>query len=169
METIAEFFKLDFVSVILGVFIIMSAVIAIFDIIGKFSSIIGKPVKWVKRKNEDHELLIKTVEGLNTLGKRHDESVKQSIRHDKDIKDNLEKLTKICINKEIDDWRWEILDFASALSLKREYSKEQFVHVLSIYEKYEKLLEEYHLTNGQVMTSMEVINDAYKEKLKNGF
>jgi len=73
------------------------------------------------------------------------------------------------IDKEIDDQRWEILDFASAISAGRRYSKEQFDHVLSIYEKYERILELHNLSNGQVTTSMEVINEVYKEKLKNGF
>lgn len=67
----------------------MASIIAIVEIIGKFSFIIGKPVKWVKKKNEDHELLIKTVSGLTDLNNRHDESVKQSIKHDKEIKNDL--------------------------------------------------------------------------------
>ena len=34
---------------------------------------------------------------------------------------------------------------------------------------YERVLEENGLENGQVELSMEVINESYKEKLKNGF
>lgn len=169
MNTIIEFFKMDTPSIIVGIFLIMSTVIAMVEIIGKFSVVIGKPVKWIKKRDADHDLLIRTSTGLEELRRQHENSVAESIRHDKAIKDDLEKLTKICIDKEIDDWRWEILDFSSALSSGREYSKEQFTHVISIYEKYEKLLEEYNLTNGQVTNSMEVINDIYKEKLKTGF
>ena len=47
--------------------------------------------------------------------------------------------------------------------------KEPFDHILKTYQKYEKILEENSMTNGQVQMSMEVINDIYKEKLKNGF
>ena len=169
MEEIAQLFNQDISSVMLSIFIIMSSFIAIAEIIGKFSSIIGKPVRWVKKKNEDHDLLIQTANGLDDLNKRHNETVEQSIKHDYDIKRDLEKLTKICIDKEIDDWRWEILDFASALSSGRNYNRETFEHVVRIYEKYEKVLEENGLDNGLVTASMEVVYDVYKERIKNGF
>ena len=72
-------------------------------------------------------------------------------------------------DKEIDDMRWEILNFSSALTSGRQYNKESFDHVIQIHEKYEKILEENGLENGQVTASMEVIIEVYKEKLKTGF
>lgn len=142
---------------------------------------ISKAVLWVghnlfkleskntREKREDHKLLTKTVESVTYLSKQRDIDVEQSIKHDRVIKADLEKLTKMFIDKEIDDIRWEILDFASAISEGRKYSKEQFNHVLSIYAKYEKILEANSMENGLVTTSMEVINEIYKEKLKTGF
>ena len=147
----------------------MSGVIGITVLIGKFSEIIGKPVKWVKNRSEDHELLIKTAQGLNELKEKQEEDTKQSIRHDKIIKDDLEKLTLLIQDKNINDWRYEILDMASAIGSGRKYSKEQYDHVIDIHGKYETLLKTLGRTNGQVDASMEVIMDTYKEKLKNGF
>lgn len=89
MDTITEFLKLDFSSFVITVFLILSAFTAMATIIGKFSEVIGKPVKWVRKKHEDHELLIKTAQNLNALQEKHEEDVKQSIRHDKLIKDDL--------------------------------------------------------------------------------
>lgn len=169
MDAILSLFSQDITALILGIFIVMSGIIAMYNIICKFSEIIGKPVRWVQRKNQDHDLLLATSQKLNALQDKHEADVMQSISHDKAIKEDLEILKKMFIDKEIDDQRWEILDFASAISAGRRYSKEQFDHVLSIYEKYEKILEVHNLTNGKVTTSMEVINDVYKEKLKNGF
>ena len=51
----------------------------------------------------------------------------------------------------------------------RQYSKEQFDHIISIDEKYKKILKENDLENGQVTASMEVITGIYKEKLRTGF
>ena len=73
------------------------------------------------------------------------------------------------VDKQIDDIRYEILDFASSLSAGRQYSKEQFDHIISIDEKYKKILKENDLENGQVTASMEVITGIYKEKLRTGF
>jgi hypothetical protein len=94
MEEIKALFQLDFVSIIISIVIIMSAVVSIATLIGKFSVIIGKPVRWIKKKNKDHELLIHTVKNVEILQGKQDEAVKQSIRHDEMIKDDINKLTE---------------------------------------------------------------------------
>lgn len=168
-DNINTLLKLDWVAIILGIFIIISTVIAIYEIACKFSEIIKKPIGVAKQRKQDHEILIKTVQDLKELHDKHEEDTKQSIKHDKMIREDLQKLTKMFIDKEIDDMRWEILDFASALSSGREYNKESFDHVISIHEKYENILQENGLENGRVNASMEVVMEIYKEKLKKGF
>lgn len=61
METIKEFLNIDFVSFIYIFFLIMAAIIAIKKIIEEFSKIIKKPVWWIGKNNQDHELLLATV------------------------------------------------------------------------------------------------------------
>lgn len=169
MNDIAELQKIDFLSWLITGFLILSAINASVAMIGKFSETIGKPVKWVRKKQEDQYLLMKTSQSLDELWKQRRIDVEESIKHDESLRSGLKKLTDMFIDKSIDDMRYEILDFASSLSSGRAYSKEQYDHVLNIYEKYEKVLEENHLSNGKVNTSMEVIRELYKEKLKNGF
>lgn len=89
MDMIKEIFELDFVAIILGIFIIMSAVISITTIIGKFSEIIGKPVKWVRTRQMDHELIIKNTEAIKELSDRHNKDKESSIEHDKKIEHEL--------------------------------------------------------------------------------
>ena len=168
-EALQQLSQYNFLSVLILIFLLMSAVVTAVMLIGKFSEIIKRPVSWVRKKNEDHELLIKTAQGLNELRAKQDEDTKQSIRHDKMIKEDLEKLTLIIQDKNINDWRYEILDMASAISSGRKYSKEQYDHVIDIHGRYEDLLKSLGRTNGQVDASMEVIMESYKEKLKNGF
>ena len=169
MDAITELFKQDFPSIILGIFIIMSGIIAVYEIVCRFFSIFGKPIGVMKQRKADHELLLKTVKDLTELHNKHEEDTKQSIRHDRMIKEDLEKLTLIIQDKNINDWRYEILDMASAISSGRRYSKEQYDHVIDIHGRYENLLKSLGRTNGQVDASMEVIMESYKEKLKNGF
>lgn len=72
MDVIKEFTQSDFTTVILTAFLFMSACISAYKIIGEFSKIIGKPVKWVKKKDDDHKLLLETVQELNSLKEKHD-------------------------------------------------------------------------------------------------
>lgn len=58
MSAIKELLELNFTSVILVIFIIMSGIIAAYNIIGKFFEVIGKPLKWFKSKSADHNAII---------------------------------------------------------------------------------------------------------------
>lgn len=107
MEVITELFKLDFSSLVFSIFIILSSIIAVYEIIGKFSKIIGKPVKWVRKRDRDHNLLIQTSDSLEQLRSDHEESVKQSINHDEAIRQSVSELQlKIdAITRSVDEMR----------------------------------------------------------------
>ena len=169
MELIERITEINFANWIITAFLLLSIFIAGYEIIGKASEIIGKPVKYVRERNKIKELTLQNTEQIKELTQKHEDSVNQSIRHDEIIRKDLAKLTKMFIDKQIDDIRYEILDFASSLSAGRQYSKEQFDHIISIDEKYKKILKENDLENGQVTASMEVITGIYKEKLRTGF
>ena len=67
LDAITLFFQQDLVPLFLGLFLFMSGLVAMSSVIGKFSILIGRPVKWVRSKNEDHQLLIKTSQNLSLL------------------------------------------------------------------------------------------------------
>lgn len=97
MEAIEQLLSqkpITIVAFIFLLFLIMAGVIAGYEIIGKFSEIINRPVKWVKKKNEDHKLLMDTVKSLNELKTQHSEDVHQSIRGDEIIKESVLNLTQ---------------------------------------------------------------------------
>lgn len=98
MDEIQALLNLDWVALILGIFVLMSGIIATVTIVGKFSEVIGKPVKWVREKRKDHELIIENAKAIQKLSKRHEEDTKQSIRHDEMIRDDLQKLTNTVDN-----------------------------------------------------------------------
>lgn len=93
MEKIIELTKIDFIGWAIIFFLLLSAFIAGAEIIGKFSILINKPVKWVKKKNEDHELLIKTAQTLDALRSKHEEDIEQSTIHDQIIKADLDAVS----------------------------------------------------------------------------
>ena len=102
------------------------------------------------------------IDNLVDLSKQRDVSVEA-------ISNGLDKLTKMFVNKEISDYRWEIINFATAISENKPCTKEAFRHCFATYEKYEKILEENGLENGEVTVSMEIISEAYKKKMLEGF
>ena len=97
------------------------------------------------------------------------DSIKGLIDGQQDRDSKIENLTSLFVDKEIDDYRWEIINFATKVSEGGPCNKDSFKHCLRTYEKYEALLEKYGLENGEVEISMEVVNEAYKKKLLEGF
>ena len=168
MEDILRLFSTDISSVIVGIFVLLSAFIAIHDIIIKTCEIFNVPIKWIKNKNADHNLLIQTTNELKSLEQQCEKDVRESNEHDKNIEDKLDKLSNVILDKQIDDYRYEILDFSSTLSNGRRYNRESFNHIFNIYNKYEKILEEKDMENGLVEESIKFIRKKYNELLNSG-
>lgn len=80
------------------------------------------------------------------------------------INTKIDSVVNMFIQKQINDLRYEILDFGSAVMNGRKYEKEAYDHILEVYNNYEKILHENNMTNGRVATTMEIINDSYKKK-----
>lgn len=97
------------------------------------------------------------------------DSIKNLVDGQRDRDEKINNLTDMFVDKEIDDYRWEIINFATKVSEGKPCNKDSFKHCLRTYEKYETLLEKYGLENGEVEISMQVVNEAYKKKLLEGF
>lgn len=85
------------------------------------------------------------------------------------LQDAIGELKMLLINKEIDDIRTTILDFSNAVMNGRDYNKEQYEHIIDLYDKYEKILEQNGMTNGRVTASMEFVLKNYQDLMDNGF
>lgn len=168
MDPIQELIKIDYTYVFIAV---ISGLIGIKAIVSLFEWVVSKlglETKWMRQKREEHDLLIKTSENLFVLQQQHTSDMKHSNKRDDEINRDIQNLTSMFLDKEIDDWRWKILDFSSALSNGRKYNRESFDHIIKIYKKYEKVLEDNEMENGLVEESMKFIRKRYQEYLDKG-
>lgn len=169
MNEITELTKINFSYVFIAVILILVAVKFAVSLLEWIIDKLGLETKWMRQKREEHELLIQTSHNLTALQAKHREDAERSDRRDEEISFDIKKLTRMFVDKEIDDMRWEINNFATKVSEGSPCNKDSFTHCIHVYEKYEKILEENGLENGEVEISMELINDAYKQKLREGF
>ena len=165
METIKQLTELDYKAFIIGISIVIGAFKIAYTSFSWIISKFGLETKKMRQKREDHELLIATAKNLKLLQSKQNEDVIQSIVHDKRIKDDIQKLSKMFIDLEIQDIRWNILSFCSDLSNGKQFSSEYYDYVFRLYDKYEKMLKENDLTNGLVEQSISYIQEKYHESL----
>ena len=165
MDTIRQLTELDYKTLIIGITVVAGSFKMICNFCSWVVSYSGFETKKMRQKREDHELLIATAKNLELLQSKQNEDVRQSIVHDKRIKDDIQKLSKMFIDLEIQDIRWNILNFCSDLSNGKKFSSEYYDYVFKLYDKYEKMLKENDLTNGLVEQSISYIREKYHESL----
>ena len=165
METIKQLTELDYKTLIIGITVVAGSLKIVCNFFLWFVSYLGLETKKMRQKREDHELLIATAKNLELLQNKQNEDVRQSIVHDKRIKDDIQKLSKMFIDLEIQDIRWNIISFCSDLSNGKQFSSEYYDYVFKLYDKYEKMLKENDLTNGLVEQSISYIQEKYHESL----
>ena len=121
-----------------------------------------------RREQEQSEKINKIEEETQELKQLQESDHEEMKKFQNDIMDALDGIKKSMLDDKIERMRYEILDFSNACQ-KRLYNKESFDHVLQIYDKYEKILEENHLENGQVDLAIAYIKKRYAEYLESGF
>ena len=169
MESIKTLTAIDYSSLIIASFSVLIGIKAIVSLFEWFFDKLGIETKWMRKKREEHDLLMKTSKGLIELQKKHEEDIKRSDLHDEEIRQDIKNLTDMFIQKEIFDMRWEINNFANKIADGKRCNKDSYQHCIKTHERYERILRDNKLENGEVEISMELINESYKEKLKNGF
>ena len=166
MDGLKALLELDFTAFILAVFVVMSGVISVYTIIGKFSEVIGKPVKWVRQRQVDHDLLEKNKKDIKDLSEKHEADTKKYEASHQELIDDVRKLTNMFLDKQISDYRWEIINLADEILNGKTVSRECLKHAISIHSKYEAIIVENGLINGEVDLSMKIINKTYLDLME---
>ena len=157
MEELQNLFNLDFASIIMGLFIIILGIDKIVSLLKRVKSILRIKFGY----EEDKESIVDRISVLE----RHDNWQYKEISK---ISQCVTDIDKRMLDKDIDDMRWELLDFCSALTGGRKYNREAFDHIFRIYEKYEMILKDNKMTNGFVDESMNYVKEVYHKNLENG-
>lgn len=96
------------------------------------------------------------------------ESIEEIAKKQNDRDEKIKDLADMLLDKQISDYRWEIINVADKISNGERVSKECLKHALATYTKYEEIIERHNIKNGEVAISIEIINETYRELLKAG-
>ena len=182
-ENVEVVSSLDWWTVVIGVLIAIGIVILCVKIKDFVVSTFGITTKsaLAKQAQEEHikELQAQIIDLQKEVQQFKDNRIHdrgQSFDIQKQLTDSqtllqnsVENLRKMLVNKEINDMRWEILDFSNAVMNGRVYNKEIYDHIFDTYTEYERVLEENGLENGKVNSSMQFVRNKYLELMDKGF
>lgn len=101
---------------------------------------------------------------LKYCGSKLNEDLRKDI---KEMKSDIEKLDNKVDSNEIDRIRWEILDFSNSCRNKRKHTRDEFLHIIELNQKYHKIIKEKGIENGQIDLEYDFIEGIYKKCLEN--
>ena len=191
MEQLLEFFKITgpWAAGILGTWIILNIVGELIEKTGKIVPEFMKIRKFFARKKEEKkrqkQLLVNVETLLNDVNQHYSEDniakrnewmewvnsrariYDQSIAEFMEMKQSIADNNKLTLDLYININRNRIIDFASKVANENVLiSKEEFNRIFKIYQDYEAILEQHHMTNGEVDIAYRVIQESYKERLR---
>ena len=191
MEQLLEFFKITgpWAAGILGTWIILNIIGELVEKTGKIVPEFMKVRKLFIRKKEEKkrqkQLLINVETLLNDVNQHYSEDniakrnewmewvnsrariYDQSIAELTEMKQSIADNNKLTLDLYININRNRIIDFASKVANENVLiSKEEFNRIFKIYQDYEAILEQHHMTNGEVDIAYRIIQESYKERLQ---
>lgn len=92
---------------------------------------------------------------------------KESESHWNELREKVVETFEIALETKIENMRNTILNFAGKIVDENcLVTHEEFRRIINTYEKYEKLIEEKELVNGQVDIAYRIIEEEYEKRLR---
>ena len=85
MNALTDLLEMDIAAWIVGAFLIMAGINKGIEILGNFSKSIGKPFKWVRKRDADHDELVRAKTDIANLQKRHKDDTAELHQEIKDF------------------------------------------------------------------------------------
>lgn len=186
VEQFERLVSIDYISFFCALFTIMAAFIAIKKGIEEFCKSFGFETPWMKTSREKREYMEKVDKQLELLmqreeliEKKHSTDVGQLEGIVGEVRESFvelqnqitalsNKIEQMELNKQIKKLRWNIINFASDLPRREVIPLEQYNIIFNDIKEYKKIIEEHGLTNGQVDSSVHVIEKRYEHDLETG-
>ena len=176
--------------VIILLFVVSQVVGELLELCGKVVPEIIKIRKFFKRKQDEKEQINTTLQQvqvlLNDVNKHYskDNITKRdawmkwvneraavydaSVVELTALKDALAANNELTLDLYININRNRIIDFASKITNEKlAVSREEFNRIFKVHHDYEEILKKYNKTNGEVDIAIRIIEESYKEHMKN--
>ena len=100
------------------------------------------------------------------INSESDKKIDEVIKKVDSLKQELNDTQKSIDENEKDRIRWEILDFATSCRNGQRHTQDEFLHIITLNDKYRQLLAKTNETNGVFDVEYEYIKNLYAEKQK---
>lgn len=154
------------------------AFVTLIGIFIDFSPVKINPIAWIANRlgGSFNRSIDEKVDALRSEMQIEINKLKQETSDQLNVlKEDIEKIDR-CQNdqirkmndNEIRRLRYEIIEAASFVTNGIKRPIDAYVHIMEVYADYHSLIEENHLTNGQINQEYAIIKDHYRENHSKG-
>lgn len=105
---------------------------------------------------------------VNNQATNYDTSITTINQTLSEVKNALDKNTKMAEEVFVQNCRDRIIDFATKVNNENSpVSREEFNRIFKVHDQYEKFLVEHRRTNGEIDVNFEIIQEAYAAHVRN--
>ena len=83
------------------------------------------------------------------------------------IRKDMESLRDELTDMKVQNWRWNVLDFANSCKNGRRHTLDEWKHVIAQLAEYERYIERNDITNGVFEEDAEYLRAEYQEHCRN--
>lgn len=175
MSELNAVMQINIVQFTMWIMVVVIFLATLFKAFDTVTTKLGIKFKSQIEKEEQRLILQSALDTVAELKAEFQESIACQQEETSGIKAQLERMRDMIledrdefIDYRTSDMRWQVINFAANLSNGMTYTEEQFNYVFKVYSRYKNIIEEKHLTNGQVDESMEYIKSEYRKRFRNG-
>lgn len=143
MDELVQALNMDFAQLFINIIVILVAIVFVFGVFEKISIIIGKPVKWIKKNDDDHALLMDAIATMKSMQETH-------AADKKEVNDKNEKLE--CI---LADFMTEVRNDIKQFTQNRKHDRDQSFKIQKqLSDSIQTIVENNHIRDGQINALM---------------
>ena len=154
MDTYTQVLNLDFTQIFLGIIAILMFLVAFVSLIEKASIIIGKPFKWIKKKEDDHKLIMDAMATMKLMQETH-------AADKKEVNDKNDKLEKA-----LTDFMTEVKADIKTFTDNRIHDREQSFEIQKqLTDSIQTVVDNNQIRDGQITALIDANKEMLAEKI----
>lgn len=158
MDAITQLLEIDFAALIVMIFIVIFGINSALDAIGKISVKIGKPIGWVIKKNEDHELILQNANTIKELSQQHKKDTEEARSRERSLETTLATF--------MDEMRHDIKTFTD----NRKHDREQSFQIQKELTNSMKTISDTDAARAaQIMSLMDALKELLAGEIDNRY
>ena len=154
MDTYTQVLNIDFTQIFLGIVAILIFLVSFVSLIEKASVIIGKPFKWIKKKDDDHKLIMDAMATMKLMQETH-------AADKKEVNDKNDKLEKV-----LTDFMTEVKSDIKKFTDNRIHDREQSFEIQKqLTDSIQAVVDKNHVRDNQITALIDANKEMLAEKI----